>query len=246
MERKKFLAAFAATITSLAIFKRSNATYKPSWGGSGGLLLANRAAGKKLTIFGDSICLPSRWPNYVTNFQSVTSYAVSASTYKDYETSDRWCSTQINNAIAAGQNPDIIVLGHGTNDQETALGTYAAALAKTSLANLDRTNLHEAVRWALWKCRTQWPNAKIFVLTPLQRGDIDIVALTGLRSCLVSWANYYGAVVIDQTFEAGVCKDFEVSGGSGQNLSDGIHPNTSFQQKQADFITGKIIASMIK
>jgi len=50
----------------------------------------------------------------------------------------------------------------------------------------------------------------------------------------------YGFTVIDCHNETGIVKDSEVWGSNGRDLSDGLHPKTSGQIKQAKLISAKI------
>lgn len=233
--------------------KKSNGTYNPGWNSASGQLMVKPTTGKKLLLFGDSITetlganlvLRDNWPNYITglNLLSTSNYARWAAQYKDFASPDNpreLISQQITDAITANETPDIILFAAGTNDQETLMGSYATAMGKATLDDMDRTLLYEALRWCYWKVKVQWPNAKVFSCLPVQRTGYDVPAMTLLRTALVSMANIYNIKIIDQTFESGIVSYLEPL-----YLIDGTHPNAAGNALIAKLIISKITSSLI-
>ncbi len=126
------------------------------------------------------------------------------------------------------------------------MGSYATAMGKATLADLDKTLLYEALRWCYWKAATQWAGVPQFSILPLQRADVDIPGMTSLRTALISMGNRYNVKIIDGTFESGIISDFEVNGGSGRYLSDGVHPNTAGSLKVAQLISSGILSNSVQ
>ncbi|MGS0465308.1 SGNH/GDSL hydrolase family protein [Bacillus pacificus] len=211
-----------------------------------------KTKGKSLLEFGDSITetatvsdngaeykegTRSNWPTF-TKFDLQVSqmwnYAKSGATYKDREINGttvvprQMISTQINTAIANNRPGDIIVVSMGTNDGASNLGSYETAMSKTTLDDLDRTKLYEAIRWAFWKIRTHYPNAFCYAATPIQRVSHD--QPQELLDAITKMAKRYNFIIIDAHNESGIVRDFEVPNGQGRYLYDGLHPNTNGQE----------------
>lgn len=196
----------------------------------------------------------SNWPTHTQaalNFKTFHNYAKAGAAYRDRTigtgsdtiTSIRQrLSHQIQTAIDNKRPADIIVVACGTNDGTTNMGTYAAAMAKTSLEALDKTYLYDALRWAFWKLRIAYPNATFFATTPLQRTDYEPV--NSLNTAIKTMAERYGFIVIDATYQSGIVRDFEVPGGQGRDLYDGLHPSISGQIKQSKLINRIILNTL--
>ncbi|HDR3483919.1 TPA: SGNH/GDSL hydrolase family protein [Bacillus pacificus] len=214
-----------------------------------------KTKGKNLLAFGDSITetatvsddgsdykegTRSNWPaftKYDLQVSQMWNYAKSGATYKDREINGttvvprQMISTQINTAIANNRPGDIIVVSMGTNDGASNLGSYETAMSKTTLDDLDRTKLYEAIRWAFWKIRTHYPNAFCYASTPIQR--VSNEQPQELLDAITKMAKRYNFIIIDAHNESGVVRDFEVPNGQGRYLYDGLHPNTKGQELMA-------------
>jgi lysophospholipase L1-like esterase len=218
-------------------------------------------SGLRYLLFGDSITetatvlddgtytegLRANWPDSFRSFVSaaaVVNYAKSGAAYRDRTgLASEWqkVSYQITKAIEHGKIADVVIVAAGTNDGATLLGDYTTAMGKATLADLDRTLLYEALRWAFWQIRTSWPLATCFAVLPIQRADATPESHVTMYDAIRSTAQRYNFVVIDALNESGIVRDFEVNGGAGRDLSDGLHPNTSGQAKM-----GKLIAARVR
>ena len=209
------------------------------------------ASGKVMLVFGDSITETAtvsddgatytegtrvNWPKYaktILGLGEMWNFAKSGAHYKDDAglSHRQWISNQITAAIDTGKNADIIVLSAGTNDENGNYGSYEAAMAKTTLDSLDRENLYDAIRWAMWTLRKSYPTAVCFVTTPIQRADHDVAET--IRAAILDMAGRYNFIVIDAERESGIVKENEVWGAEGVYLVDGLHPNEAGSKRLA-------------
>lgn len=211
-------------------------------------------SGLKVVIFGDSITETAtmnddgtgytegyrhNWPEYVNNYMkwgSFKNYAKSGASYKNRGSGYEYRQTvanQIALAMADSNNDDadIVVFSLGTNDGIANIGSYETAMAKTSLADLDQTNLYEALRYAYWTVRNKYKNAVCFSAIPIQRADIE--PPTQLYEAIEKMAHRYDFIVINGAWQSGIVKENNVWNASGNDLYDGLHPNTTGQLKMA-------------
>lgn len=223
--------------------------------GASGATAEGRWANKSFLLFGDSITqtgdvdngdfglgFRTNWPDYAFGYLSMTqlrNYAKSGASFREYVGQTDWqkISHQVTQASTNNETPDVIVVSAGTNDGTANLGSYNTAMGKATLGDLDRSLTIEAMRWAFWTIRTEWPDAVCFAALPLQRADAETADRIALLDAIEQMAGRYGFVLIDAHRESGIVKDFEVWGGVGRDLYDGLHPQTSGQQKQAALYT---------
>ena len=223
----------------------------------------SRAFGAKYLMFGDSITQTSNvdtgdvtsstyrsnWPKFAKDqlkMGGFKNYARSGASFLETGSSQAdWqkISYQVQTAITNAENPDVIVLACGTNDANIKLGTYDTAMSK-AIADLDRTYTAEAMRWALYKIKENFPNAVCFYCTQLQRADVETTDRETANNLMVKLAKRYGFNIIDCMNESGIVKDFEFWQANGRYLSDGLHPNVSGQQVQSNLIVSQIIERM--
>ena len=218
-------------------------------------------SGLKVVIFGDSITETAsmnddgtnyvegyrhNWVEYANDYMkwgSFKNYAKSGAAYEDrgsgYEYRQK-VSDQIALAMADSNNDDadIIVFSLGTNDSTSNIGSYETAMSKATLSDLDQTKLYEALRYAFWSTRTKYKNAVCFVATPIQRADAE--PSTELYDAIIKMGKRYDFIIIDGAFESGIVKENNVWEANGNDLYDGLHPNTTGQVKM-----GKLYASIM-
>jgi lysophospholipase L1-like esterase len=123
------------------------------------------------------------------------------------------------------------------------MGTYEEAMAKTTLADLDRTKLYEALRWAMWTLREKYVDAAFFVGLPIQRASREHV--DAILEAIKKMANRYNFIIIDATNESGIIREFETSGAEGRYLKDGLHPNAAGAKKMAKLYSNVIIRNFL-
>lgn len=128
----------------------------------------------------------------------------------------------------------------GTNDIATDIGaagnfgSYATAMGKSlsfdgsgvPTTTLDQTLSLEAMRLGLARLSWQFPNAILFVGTPLQRGTYTVPQMQTYIDQIALMARTYGATVIDGFSESGILHDFEIAS-PWRDTVDGLHPNAT-------------------
>lgn len=192
--------------------------------------------------------LPSLHPSAAFNYANSGarfSSASGATTYQKLE-------NQIALAITDGRTPDVVVVSIGTNDWGNSttsgggsivLGDYTTAMGK-AIGSLDKNVSMEAARFCFYTIQNQWPNARLFYCTPLQRADFTPDAMTATVDAFARMAQRYGFEVIDCFRESGIVADFENNGAPGRDLSDGLHPDASGQAKQGQLIAARLRARL--
>ena len=221
--------------------------------------------GKRMLVFGDSITetanmnddgsnycegVRTNWLTFAKTYLNTSNfknYAMSGATYKDTESTQyrQNLSEQMALAMANPENDDaeIVVMSLGTNDGNISIGNYATAMSKATLEELDRTNLYEALRWAMWTLRNKYTSATFFVGMPIQRTDRE--QPNELLEAIRKMAQRYNFIIIDATNESGIVREFEVQGANGMYLYDGLHPNVEGSKKLAKLYSNVILRNFI-
>lgn len=204
--------------------------------------------------FGDSITETSRvsddgayepgirsnWPVFfapLVGVEAVTDYARSGAAFRDRGLADPWqrVTHQIERASAHGIHASVIIVSAGTNDADSppeTLGTFDAAMGKPP-GDLDLGLLYDALRWSFAEIREAWPNARCFAALPIQRADASPEAHATTHGAIRQMAEAHGCRVINATYESGIDRAYEVWGGEGRYLYDGLHPNVDGQKLMA-------------
>lgn len=210
---------------------------------------------KILLTFGDSITethtvsqdglthtfKKTNWPYYASEKlgMRLINFGKDGAAYKDRPdaglTFFQHLSNQIDTAIATVQNPKVIVVACGTNDWHFELGDFTTAMNKNSLDSLDRSKLYEAIRWAFWTLKQNYPDALIIAGTPIQRASAHPWDVEPMTTAIKKMANYYNIIIADAMNESGITRQFEVASGTGRYLSDGLHPNEDGKKLLGDY-----------
>ncbi len=144
--------------------------------------------------------------------------------------------------------PDIFAFAMGTNDWKECFGDAEKALTGKSLKdneNIDIFTTAGAMRWCLQTIMEEYPKARVFVLTPLQTANPEHNAKTLVQIELMKKiAGAMGAQVIDCYNNCGICEKFEVIGGEGKYLRDGLHPAEEGQALEGRFAAKEIRNNM--
>ena len=203
------------------------------------------------------------WTTYITKYFGASvlkNYAKAGATYTVSNKEDgtiivegtrSTLTHQVDLAVNDASNSDveIVVFAAGTNDSKAIdnsllvshLGTFDNAMSKSPDA-LDKTELYQAIRYCMWKIKTTYPNAKCFVVTPIQSGNRDIYPTT--TKAIIEMGNRYNFIVADAEKECGIVRDNEIANQNGVYLKDGLHPNEDGKFKMAEYICSRIKAFM--
>lgn len=145
--------------------------------------------------------------------------------------------------------PDVFAFAMGTNDDINSLGNTERALTGKELEGNDNINLFTeagAMRWCIQKIMEEYPMARVFVLTPLQTATPEHNKKTEIQieTIMRKIAGAMGAQVIDCYHNSGICEKFEVIGGKGKYLQDGLHPGIEGQTLEGAYATKEIRNNM--
>ena len=141
--------------------------------------------------------------------------------------------------------PDVIYIAIGVNDGRNAKNLFvddADAVMSSTYADLTKCSYASALRWAIETLNSAYPNAQIFVASPLFTNENDGTsnghhnrgAILAKREVSKKIANYCNAFFIDSTYESG----YTVLAATQVN---NIHPNGRYKN-----IIGRYVASEIK
>lgn len=141
--------------------------------------------------------------------------------------------------------PDVFAFAMGTNDEADKLGDPDKALRGKSLdgnADIDLFTEAGAMRWCIQTIAENFPDARIFVLTPIQAASPEHNAKIE-RQISEVFTKITGAMsvqLIDCFHNAGICEKFEVEGGEGRYLRDGLHPKENGQSLEGSFAAAEL------
>ena len=141
--------------------------------------------------------------------------------------------------------PDLIYIAIGVNDGRNAKNLFvddADAVMSSAYADLTKCSYASALRWAIETLNSAYPNAKIFVASPLFTNENDGTsnghhnrgAIIAKREVSKKIANYCNAIFIDSTYESGYTVLAATQVGN-------IHPNGRYKS-----IIGRYVANEIK
>lgn len=141
--------------------------------------------------------------------------------------------------------PDVIYIAIGVNDGRNAKNLFvddADAVMSSAYADLTKCSYASALRWAIETLNSAYPNAQIFVASPLFTNENDVTsnghhnrgAILAKREVSKKIANYCNAFFIDSTYESG----YTVLAATQVN---NIHPNGRYKN-----IIGRYVANEIK
>lgn len=223
--------------------------------------------GKKILLFGDSITADSPAGNWVNHFIEYTgavkikNYAVAGAAWAHpyaqpvtYDASHNTLPNQVQLCLdeyAGGtmtDNPDIIILSAGTNDQAQGLNTnirevfFGPNASKNRyidiVTELDISNTYAALRWCVEKLSAQFPSAKFCVFGPIQAycgengSGVDNSTrypdyLRKRNELMEETCGYLSCHFSNGYNDSGVYSRFENKNANGRYLEDGLHPNAA-------------------
>ena len=137
--------------------------------------------------------------------------------------------------------PDVFAFAMGTNDDVNSLGSPKAALEGKRLDNIDLFTEAGAIRWCVQTIAGNFPECRIFLLTPIQAADpAHNEKNREICRTIKEIAAGMAVQVIDTFSECGICEKFEVIGGEGRYLRDGLHPMENGQTREGLYAAAQI------
>lgn len=141
--------------------------------------------------------------------------------------------------------PDVFAFAMGTNDDINMLGDVDKALTGKKLdgnENIDLFTEAGAMRWCIQRIMEEYPEARVFVLTPLQTAtpEHNKKIETQIETVFVKVAGAMSAQIVDCYHESGICEKFEIIGGEGRYLRDGLHPKENGQALEGAYAAKEI------
>lgn len=137
--------------------------------------------------------------------------------------------------------PDVFAFAYGTNDLDGCFGSAQDALDAASAADADTFTTAGAMRWCIESIMREFPECRVFVLTPIQAADhAHNQKNLRLIEVMRSVCRGMSAQVIDCFGGCGICEKFEVAGGQGRYLRDGLHPMENGQALEGAFAAKEI------
>lgn len=185
----------------------------------------------------------------------------------------------INNPETYDVAPDIIIIAASTNDSTPMAsdsddvsiknevnskfynGSFAIPITTPTFDESDtykeyRRTIAGAMRYVVCTLQKMYPNASIFILTPIQGANSIRNYSSNIRikqEYVTEAARHLAVEVIHVGEECGIQADFEYQGAmwtekapdskEGRDLIDGLHPNNSGNYKMAKYIAKKIISN---
>lgn len=224
--------------------------------------------GKRFLFLGDSITAMSGDTSWVDKFKVLVSAGKS---YKQAVGGAKWCDDEsgieytgkpyqgqnfIGNQVAWCQKIafdsdcfDYIFISAGTNDTNLSFPTdeqiedemYNGNSVK-NLINVDRSTWQGAIRWTIETLRKMYPNARIILVTPLQRRvDFDGTTLKDMypiirkkREIIIKMAKRMGVYFIDTS-------ECDITNFDNADFADNLHPSSKGAAKLANFIFKKSV-----
>lgn len=211
------------------------------------------------------------WPKYFTQIIKNSTYrnvAVSGATWCDkpgtiYDGNpvlngpDNNVNNVIGNQIQKIINnnyeaPELIMIACGTNDEDVTSYTMTDAQiemefynngAVVPLLNANRKNFAGAIRYAVEKLRGLYPNAQIFLCTPLQRysDNTSSYPIIKTKGDLIKKIGQRLSVPVIDSMESGVYGLYAVNGKQTLDYNDGLHLSAIGARKVGEYNARKII-----
>lgn len=140
--------------------------------------------------------------------------------------------------------PDLFAFAMGTNDSADNFGDFAKAMSGKSHENNSSVDLFTtagAMRWCIQTIAENFPDCRIFVLTPLQTAMVQHnVKNVKLISLMRAICAAMSVQMIDCYSNSGICEKFENEQAEGRYLIDGLHPKDNGRLLQGAYVAKEI------
>ena len=140
--------------------------------------------------------------------------------------------------------PKVIYIASSTNDGEnvnTPVTDDTATVLAQTYSQLDKLSIASAMRWAIETLQSTYPNAQIFVASPLQTNCgnawMDFESNKLKRDVLEKVCQFTGAIFIDSFNESGFSK---LTATGGHLTDDGIHPSAAGKTRLVSYVGGEL------
>lgn len=161
----------------------------------------------------------------------------------------RWLKKQVDSGRVT---PDCIMIWAGTNgvlsSEPNNFNTimeinWNILSADTDSAKTYRKTFYGGLRYVLEFLSREYPNATIFVFSPIQSGvanrTYQNIQLTG--NCIKKMAERYSVIFVDAMTQIGIVDLFEEAiSGTDHWLADGLHPNLQGKTLYSNFTAKKL------
>ena len=139
---------------------------------------------------------------------------------------------------------DIIFIACGTNDAKPTAQIETAFYNDTDvlpLSDVDRTTWAGAFRYAIESLQNLYPNAKIFVCTPIQScAKTHTYSETKAKGDYLKRLCSLMSVCCIDTMQCGICGLYEKKSVNGRDLRDGLHTNENGALKIAKYNASRV------
>ena len=145
----------------------------------------------------------------------------------------------IDTSVGTGQGhtddiPDIIYIAIGTNDAVNKIDADLAPVIASSYTDLTRLTMGSAYRWAVETLQSAYPNAMIFMASPLYDGSAgNPTNMINKGNIVKQICDLTGAYYIPSREESGYTRLASVTGGR-------LHPGTEWSLRIGQFVAKKI------
>lgn len=148
--------------------------------------------------------------------------------------------------VADYDNFDMIIISCGTNDLSyedvsTIESQFIVDKQVVPLYEVDRKTFAGAMRYCYEKLHNLYPKAQIFFCTPIQEsyGGETYQSIRDKGNLIKAITDRLSVDCID-TFKCGICGIYNNPGANGEDLMDGLHPNTNGAMKIARYNAKKV------
>lgn len=204
---------------------------------------------KKVLFFGDSItAVETRYRKQLLELSGMTQvgcFAISGATIKNTSSTvmDGNPSYDVNNTVPnqiqkllnSVNNydiPDVIIISASTNDNAPTSDFLENQFTSDNInyidiSNCDLTTYEGAMRWSFEKLKEVYPSVEIVFCTPIQSATTSryYSVQKQKRDRIIQVCERMSTYYIDAFAKSGIYSKYEVAGGVGKYLSDGLHPS---------------------